>query len=97
MVVPGTESDGGTVMVFTDHLVEESADPVVDADSDVAEWPTTFKRLVATSGLDAIYVPGHGMSSMRHCSSPAGVVVGTCGPRARPTTGALSKRPWLCL
>lgn len=48
------------VVVFTGDLVEESADPCVDADSDLAAWPVTLDRLLAAGGPDAIYVPGHG-------------------------------------
>lgn len=50
----------GPVVVFTGDLVEESADPAIDADSDVAAWPATLERLLAIGGPDAIYVPGHG-------------------------------------
>ncbi len=46
--------------MFTGDLVEESADPVIDADSDLAAWPATLGRLLAVGGPDAIYVPGHG-------------------------------------
>ncbi|MFW3112497.1 hypothetical protein MHAE_01870 [Mycobacterium haemophilum DSM 44634] len=60
VVAPGTDTDGGVVVVFTGDLVEESADPAIDADSDVAAWPATLERLVAIGGPDAIYVPGHG-------------------------------------
>lgn len=57
-VVPAT--DGNRVVVFTGDLVEESGDPAIDADSDVAAWPDTLDRLLALGGPDAIYVPGHG-------------------------------------
>lgn len=60
VVVPGTGGDGGRVVVFCGDLVEESADPAVDADSDVAAWPATLDRLLGIGGPDAIYVPGHG-------------------------------------
>ncbi|OBB96516.1 MBL fold metallo-hydrolase [Mycobacterium sp. 852002-40037_SCH5390672] len=59
VIVPGTE-DGERVVVFTGDLVEESADPAIDADSDVAAWPATLDRLLAVGGPQAIYVPGHG-------------------------------------
>ncbi|MEE2855187.1 MAG: MBL fold metallo-hydrolase [Actinomycetota bacterium] len=59
VVVPGTDQGERTV-VFTGDLVEESADPAIDADSDVAAWPATLDRLLAAGGPDAIYVPGHG-------------------------------------
>ncbi len=58
VVVPG--DDGGRVVVFTGDLIEESGDPAIDADSDVAAWPDTLDRLLAVGGPDAIYVPGHG-------------------------------------
>ena len=53
------QGEGG-VVVFTGDLVEESADPAIDADSDVAAWPATLDRLLAIGGPQAIYVPGHG-------------------------------------
>ncbi len=59
VVVPPTD-DGDRVVVFTGDLVEESADPAIDADSDVAAWPATLDRLLALGGPEAIYVPGHG-------------------------------------
>jgi glyoxylase-like metal-dependent hydrolase (beta-lactamase superfamily II) len=52
--------DDGRVVVFTGDLVEESADPAIDADSDVAAWPATLDRVLAIGGPEAIYVPGHG-------------------------------------
>jgi glyoxylase-like metal-dependent hydrolase (beta-lactamase superfamily II) len=58
VVVPG--DDGDRVVVFTGDLVEESGDPAIDADSDVAAWPATLDRVLAVGGPDAIYVPGHG-------------------------------------
>lgn len=58
VVVPGAGDD--PVVVFCGDLVEESADPAIDADSDVAAWPATLDRLFAIGGPDAIYVPGHG-------------------------------------
>jgi glyoxylase-like metal-dependent hydrolase (beta-lactamase superfamily II) len=59
VVAPSADEDG-RVVVFTGDLVEESADPAIDADSDVAAWPATLDRLLAIGGPDAIYVPGHG-------------------------------------
>ncbi len=47
-------------VVFCGDLVEESNDPCIDTDSDVAAWPTTLDRLLAAGGDAAIYVPGHG-------------------------------------
>jgi glyoxylase-like metal-dependent hydrolase (beta-lactamase superfamily II) len=58
VMVPGV--DGGRVVVFSGDLIEESGDPAIDADSDVAAWPATLDRLLAIGGPDAIYVPGHG-------------------------------------
>lgn len=59
VVVPAVRPDGPTV-VFTGDLLEESADPAIDADSDVAAWPATLERLLQIGGPDAVYVPGHG-------------------------------------
>jgi glyoxylase-like metal-dependent hydrolase (beta-lactamase superfamily II) len=56
----GMDDDDGRVVVFTGDLVEESADPAIDSDSDVAAWPTTLDRVLAIGGPNAIYVPGHG-------------------------------------
>jgi glyoxylase-like metal-dependent hydrolase (beta-lactamase superfamily II) len=58
VVVPGAASD--RLVVFTGDLVEESADPSIDDDSDVVAWPRTLDRLLTIGGRDAIYVPGHG-------------------------------------
>lgn len=58
-VDPGME-DAGPVVMFTGDLVEESADPAIDAASDVAAWPATLDRVLAIGGPDAVYVPGHG-------------------------------------
>jgi glyoxylase-like metal-dependent hydrolase (beta-lactamase superfamily II) len=60
VVVAPCPDDDGRAVVFTGDLVEESADPAIDADSDVAAWPTTLDRLLVTGGAQAIYVPGHG-------------------------------------
>ncbi len=58
--VDGAERVAERVVVFAGDLVEESADPAIDADSDVAAWPATLDRLLAVGGPDAVYVPGHG-------------------------------------
>jgi glyoxylase-like metal-dependent hydrolase (beta-lactamase superfamily II) len=58
VLVPG--DDGSRPVVFSGDLIEESGDPAIDADSDVAAWPATLDRLLAVGGPDAIYVPGHG-------------------------------------
>jgi len=60
VIAPGPAGDDGQVVVFTGDLVEESADPAIDADSDVGAWPATLARLLAIGGPDAVYVPGHG-------------------------------------
>ena len=55
VVVPGEHA-----VVFCGDLVEESADPAVDAGSEVAAWPHTLDRVLALGGPDGVYVPGHG-------------------------------------
>ena len=55
-VVAGAERTA----VFCGDLVEESGDPYIDIDSDVAAWPATIDRLLETGGDGALYVPGHG-------------------------------------
>ncbi|WP_082958226.1 MBL fold metallo-hydrolase [Mycobacterium alsense] len=60
VMAPGADPTDGRVVVFTGDLVEESADPFIDADSDVAAWPATLSRVLAAGGPRAIYVPGHG-------------------------------------
>ena len=56
VVVP----DAHTSVVFCGDLVEESGDPVIDADSDPAAWPTTLDRVLQAGGTNARFVPGHG-------------------------------------
>jgi glyoxylase-like metal-dependent hydrolase (beta-lactamase superfamily II) len=50
--------------VLTDAAVywapEVVADPAVDAESDLATWPTTLARVLEAGGPDAVFVPGHG-------------------------------------
>ncbi|MFZ1174702.1 MAG: MBL fold metallo-hydrolase [Mycobacterium sp.] len=60
VIAPDAAGEDDPVVVFTGDLVEESADPAIDADSDVAAWPETLNRIVALGGPEAIYVPGHG-------------------------------------
>jgi glyoxylase-like metal-dependent hydrolase (beta-lactamase superfamily II) len=60
MVVMVLGDNVDPTVVFTGDLVEESGAPAIDADSDVAAWPTTLDRVLALGGPDAIYVPGHG-------------------------------------
>lgn len=59
VAVPTSDAHARTV-VFTGDLVEESADPAVDGDSDAAAWPATLDRVLALGGPGAVYVPGHG-------------------------------------
>ena len=48
-------------MVFCGDLVEESADPSIDADSDPAAWPATLDRVIEAGGGEGrVFVPGHG-------------------------------------
>ncbi len=60
VVAPAMHDGDGPVVVFAGDLVEESADPAIDADSDVVAWPTTLDRVLGIGGNHAIYVPGHG-------------------------------------
>lgn len=60
VVIAPAANAGERTVVFTGDLVEESADPAIDADSDVAAWPATLERLLEAGGPDALYVPGHG-------------------------------------
>ncbi|OBG58723.1 MULTISPECIES: MBL fold metallo-hydrolase [unclassified Mycobacterium] len=60
VIAPGVDGEDDPVVVFTGDLVEESADPDIDADSDLAAWPFTLDRILAAGGPEAIYVPGHG-------------------------------------
>lgn len=60
LVVVVPPASGGPAVVFCGDLVEESADPAVGADSDLAAWPHTLDAVVGLGGEDAIYVPGHG-------------------------------------
>jgi glyoxylase-like metal-dependent hydrolase (beta-lactamase superfamily II) len=58
--VPGLEGAAERAVVFCGDLVEESADPAIDADSDVGAWPHTLDTMLRVGGADAVYVPGHG-------------------------------------
>ena len=60
VLVPAADCEESPTVVFTGDLVEESADPAIDADSDAAAWPATLDRVLAIGGPDALYVPGHG-------------------------------------
>lgn len=59
VVVPARDA-ADRIVVFCGDLVEESGDPMIDADSDLAAWPETLDRVLDEGGPDAIYVPGHG-------------------------------------
>ncbi|WP_135454595.1 MBL fold metallo-hydrolase [Mycobacterium sp. DL99] len=54
-----TVPDRHTV-VFCGDLVEQSGDPVIDADSDLEAWPATLEAVLAAGGEDGVFVPGHG-------------------------------------
>ncbi|MGY4712172.1 MBL fold metallo-hydrolase [Mycolicibacterium sp. CBM1] len=60
VVAIGAGTPHQRVVVFCGDLVEESADPAIDAGSDLAAWPSTLDRLLALGGPAAAYVPGHG-------------------------------------
>lgn len=51
---------GEPPVVFCGDLVEESGEPAIDGDSDVAAWPLTLDIVLNTGGPVARYVPGHG-------------------------------------
>lgn len=57
--VPPANPEDATV-VFCGDLVEESADPAVNAESDVAAWAASLDRVLALGGEHAVYIPGHG-------------------------------------
>lgn len=59
VVVPAS-TVGQPTVVFCGDLVEESAEPAIDADSDLPAWPLTLDRVLDLGGEDAVYVPGHG-------------------------------------
>lgn len=59
VVVPAFGSAERPV-VFCGDLVEQSGDPAIGPDADLAAWPATLDRLLDLGGEDAIYVPGHG-------------------------------------
>ncbi|MED5814565.1 MBL fold metallo-hydrolase [Mycolicibacterium sp. 050232] len=47
-------------VVFCGDLVEQSGDPVIDADSDLEAWPATLEAVLTAGGPDGVFVPGHG-------------------------------------
>jgi glyoxylase-like metal-dependent hydrolase (beta-lactamase superfamily II) len=55
VVVPTSPS-----VIFCGDLVEESGDPAIGPDANVAAWPSALDRILETGGEEAIYVPGHG-------------------------------------
>ena len=78
------DDEDGRVVVFTGDLVEESADPALDADSDVAAWPATLDRVLAAGGTDAHLRPGARQGRRRRvCPPPAGLVEPQGGLSAR--------------
>lgn len=60
VVVVPPRGPGERPVVFCGDLIEESADPAIDEDSDPAAWPTAVNHLLALGGPEACYVPGHG-------------------------------------
>lgn len=60
VVIAAPATGGDPTVVFCGDLVEESADPAVNAESDVAAWIDTLDRVLALGGPDAVYIPGHG-------------------------------------
>lgn len=60
VVIVPPHRPGGHTVVFCGDLIEESADPAVDAESDLAAWPATVDRLLEVGGPSGLYVPGHG-------------------------------------
>lgn len=59
VVVPAADP-GQPAVVFCGDLVEQSADPAIGPDADLAAWPAALDRMLELGGQDAIYVPGHG-------------------------------------
>ncbi len=47
-------------MVFCGDLVEQSGDPVIDADSDLEAWPVTLEAGARRRWEDGAFVLGHG-------------------------------------
>jgi len=47
-------------VVFCGDLVEESGDPAIGQQSDLAAWPATLGRVLEAGGSAAAFVPGHG-------------------------------------
>jgi glyoxylase-like metal-dependent hydrolase (beta-lactamase superfamily II) len=60
IVVVPPSAPGQPAVVFCGDLIEQSADPAIGPDSDLAAWPATLERMLELGGDDAIYVPGHG-------------------------------------
>ncbi len=56
----GVGGAGDRNIVFCGDLVEESADPAIGTDSDVAGWVAALDRVLDAGGDDAVFVPGHG-------------------------------------
>lgn len=60
VVVVPPNGPGERPVTFCGDLVEQSADPAIGPDSDLAAWPATLDRLLDIGGEGAVYVPGHG-------------------------------------
>jgi glyoxylase-like metal-dependent hydrolase (beta-lactamase superfamily II) len=60
IVVVRPNAGTAPTVVFCGDLVEESADPSIDTESDVDAWPAALDRILELGGEDAIFVPGHG-------------------------------------
>jgi len=53
-------ADRDPAVVFCGDLVEESGDPAIGQQSDLAAWPATLARVLEAGGSAATFVPGHG-------------------------------------
>lgn len=53
-------ADGDPAVVFCGDLVEESGDPSIGEQADLAAWPATLGRVLEAGGPAAVFVPGHG-------------------------------------
>lgn len=50
----------GENVVFTGDLLEEGADPQIDASTSLANWPTVLDGVLGASNGGTRFVPGHG-------------------------------------
>lgn len=60
IVLVPPEIPADPTVVFCGDLVEESGDPAIDDESDLAAWPDTLNRVISLGGPHGCYVPGHG-------------------------------------